>query len=92
MEKIIKMMMDAPQPEAHVDIDPDLFGKFMQQIPIWDYSSISRESYVVLSNFEKKKLICHYYSDIKSRSRGNIDIIFSIMPNQFKSKDSVKLI
>ena len=30
------MKMDAPQPAAHVEIDPDLFEKLMQQIPIWD--------------------------------------------------------
>ena len=34
MENIIKMKMDAPQPAAHVEIDPDLFEKLMQQIPI----------------------------------------------------------
>ena len=37
------MTMGAPQPEVQVEVDPDLFGKFMQQIPIWDYSSISRK-------------------------------------------------
>ena len=48
MENIIKMTMNAPQPEAEVEIDPDLFRKIMQKILIWDYSSISRESYIAL--------------------------------------------
>ena len=48
--------MDFQQPEAQVKIDPDLFGKFMQQILIWDYSSISRESYIAISSFEKREI------------------------------------
>ena len=47
--------MNVPQTEPRVDIDPDLFGKLMQQISIWDYSSISREIYITLSNFQKEK-------------------------------------
>ena len=94
MENIIKMTMDAPQPEKHVEIDPDLCGKFMQQIPIWDYTSISRKSYIELSNFKKEKLTRNCYSDMKSRGSGKFDIIFFIMPSrrQLKLKDSVKLI
>ena len=56
MENLIKLTVDFQQPEAQVEIDPDLFGKFMQQILIWDYSSISRESYIAISNFEKRKI------------------------------------
>ena len=90
MENITKMMMDAPQPE----IDADLFGKFVQQIRIWDYSSISREGFIAISNFEKENLIRNYYLHMKSRGSGKFDIIFFIMPNrqQFKSMDSVKLV
>ena len=51
----------------------------MQQISIWDYSSISRESYIALSYFEKEKLIRNYYFDMKSRGSSNFDIIFFIM-------------
>ena len=76
------MTMDAPQPTPQVEIDPDLFGKFMQQIPIWDYSSTSRGSYIALSNFEKEKLIRNYYFDMKSRGSGKFDIIFFIMLNR----------
>ena len=94
MENIIKMSMNAPLPEAQAENDPDLFGKLMHQIPIWDYSSISKASYTALANFEKEKLIRNYYSDMKSRGCGKFSIIFFIMPNwrQFKLKDSVKFI
>ena len=67
-----------------------------QQIPIWDYSSISRESYIALSNFEKEKLIRNYYSDMKSRGSGKFDIFYFssviIMPQQIKSRASLKFI
>ena len=76
MENIIKMTMDASQPEAQVGIDPNLFGKFIQQIPIWDYSSVSSEGYIALPNFEKEKLIHNYYSDLKKRGSSKFDIIF----------------
>ena len=56
MENLIKLTVDFQQPEAQVEIDPDLSGKFMQQILIWDYSSISRESYIAISNFEKREI------------------------------------
>ena len=54
MENIIKMTMDAPQPEVQVEIHPYLFGKFMPQIPIWNYSSMIRESFIADSNLKKK--------------------------------------
>ena len=56
MENLIKLTVDFQQPEIQVEIDPDLFGKFMQQILIWDYSSVSRESYIAISNFEKREI------------------------------------
>ena len=68
--------MDAPQPEEQVEIDLDLFGKFMQQIPIWDHSSISKDSYIALSSFDKEKLIANYYFDRKSRGSGKFDIFY----------------
>ena len=40
----------------------------MRGIPIWDYGSISRDSYLAFSHDEKEKLITNYYSDMNSRS------------------------
>ena len=70
------MTMNAPQPETQVEIDPDLFGKFMLQIPIWDNSSISKDSYIALSNFDKEILIVNYYFDRKSRGSSKFDIFY----------------
>ena len=43
------------------DIDPNLFSDFVKQIPIQDYATISRDSYLALSHDEKEKLITHYF-------------------------------
>ena len=68
----------------------------MLQIPIWDYSSISRESYIALYNFEKEKSIRNYYFDLKIRGSGKFDIFHffleSLCRRQFKSREAVKLI
>ena len=53
MENLIKMTMEVQQPETQVEIDPVLFGKFM--LHIWDYSSISREGYILHFLILKKK-------------------------------------
>ena len=52
------------------EIKPNLFNNFMKGIPIWDYGSISRDSYLAFSYDEKEKLITNYYSDMNSRSNG----------------------
>ena len=67
--------MEVQQPEAKVKVDPELFGKFMQQSPIWDYNSIRREGYIALPNFEKEKIIRNYYVDMKSIGGGKFDNI-----------------
>ena len=36
------------------DTDANLFGKFAKKVTVWDYASIARESYLVLSHDEKE--------------------------------------
>ena len=52
---------------AQEEINQNLFGKFMKNVSIWDYTSISRDSYLALSHDEKEKLIWSYSSNMKSR-------------------------
>ena len=47
----------------------------MNKVVVWDYASITRESYLALSHDEKEKLIRRYYSDMKSRSSGKFYFI-----------------
>ena len=67
--------MKVQQLEVQVKIDPESFGKFMQQFPIWDYNSIRREGYIALPNFEKEKIIRNHYVDMKSIGGGKFDNI-----------------
>ena len=59
-------MIDNTQEE----INQNLFGKFMKNVSIWDYTSISRDSYLALSHDEEEKLIWSYSSNMKSRGSG----------------------
>ena len=68
-------MTMSTESQPQVEINPELFGKFMQQIPIWEYCSISRDSYIGLPNVEKEKLIHSYYNDMESRGSGKFVII-----------------
>ena len=52
------------------EIKQDLFIKFMNKIPIWDYYGVSREFYLALHDAEKREKITKYYFDMKSRSDG----------------------
>ena len=62
MEKLIAMADNVQE-----GIDANLFGEFMKKVTVSDYSSITRDSYLVLSHDEKEKLIRRYYFDMKSR-------------------------
>ena len=48
----------------------------MKKVTIWDYASITRDSYLALSHDKKEKLISRYYSDMKSRGSSKIYFIY----------------
>ena len=43
--------------------DENLFIKFMKKVAIWDYFAISKETYLSMSEKEKRERISKYYSD-----------------------------
>ena len=49
------------------EVNVYLFNSFMRRISVWDYSCITREHYLLLSN-EKEAMIKKYYFDMKSRT------------------------
>ena len=81
MEKLIKTTMEVDKPQEE-EINPALFNNFMKQIAIWDYSSISRNSYLALSYKEREKLIKNYYHDVKNRSSGEFNFSFFLEEKQ----------
>ena len=73
MDKLISMADNVPE-----EIDSNLFGEFMKKVTVWDYVSITSESYLALSHYEKEKLIRRYYSDTKSRGSGKFIYYFCL--------------
>ena len=57
MDKLINISENIQE-----EFDTNLFGQFMKKDSIWDYASITRDSYLALSQDEKEKLIRRYYS------------------------------
>ena len=51
------------------EFDLNLFGLFMKKVTVWDYASITTDSYLALSHDEKEKLIRSYYSDMKKHAK-----------------------
>ena len=49
------------------EVNVELFKNFMKHITIWDYSCITREHYLSLSNQEKEVLLKKYYFDMKKK-------------------------
>ena len=47
--------------------DENLFVEFMKKVAIWDYFAITKQTYLAMSEQEKRDKICRYYSDMKSR-------------------------
>ena len=64
------------------DIDANVFVEFMKKVTIWDYASITRESYLALSCDEKEKLIRGYYSNMESR--GSLKFIYYFSLHSFR--------
>ena len=47
--------------------DEKLFLEFMKKVAIWDYFAITKQTYLSMSEQEKRDKISKYYSDMKSR-------------------------
>ena len=48
-------------------LDEKLFVEFMKKVAIWDYFAITKQTYLAMSEQEKRDKISKYYSDMKSR-------------------------
>ena len=54
------------------EFDEKLFVEFMKKITIWDFFGISKEQYLAIPEQEKRVKISQYYSDMKSKSTGEL--------------------
>ena len=68
MDSLIKASHNFEQ--VNDEFDEKVFIEFMKQIPIWDFFGISKEQYLAIPEKEKRVKISQYYSDMRSKSRG----------------------
>ena len=54
-------------PRSEETFDENLFVEFMRKVPIWEYYCVSKQSYLKMSEQEKREKISQYYSAMKSR-------------------------
>ena len=47
----------------------------MKKVTLWEYASITRDSYLSLCHDEKENLIRKYYLEMKTRSCGKFSLI-----------------
>ena len=61
------------------EFDEKLFVEFMKKITIWDFFGISKEQYLAIPEQEKRVKISQYYSDMKSKSTGELFFFFCLI-------------
>ena len=68
MESLMKAAENFEQKTSvEESFDEKLFVEFMKKVAIWDYFAITKQSYLAMSEQEKRDKISKYYSDMKSR-------------------------
>ena len=63
MENLMKAAENFEETSVEETFDENLFVKFMKKVAIWDYFAISKETYLSMSEKEKRERISKYYSD-----------------------------
>ena len=68
MDSLIKAAENFEQKTSiEESFDEKLFLEFMKKVAIWDYFAITKQTYLSMSEQEKRDKISKYYSDMKSR-------------------------
>ena len=68
MDSLMKVVENFEQKTSiEESIDEKLFIEFMKKVAIWDYFAITKQTYLAMSEQEKRDKISKYYSDMKSR-------------------------
>ena len=70
MDSLIKASQNFEQ--VSNEFDEKVFIEFMKQITMWDFFGISKEQYLAIPEQEKRVKISQYYSDMRSKSTGEI--------------------
>ena len=77
MDSLMKVIDNYQAAPSNEQIDKGLFLQYMNKLPIWDYSAVTREAYLAFNDSDKRAKISSYYYDMKSRSSsGKIHFYF----------------
>ena len=52
------------------NFDEKTFLEFMKQVTVWEYFGLSKDSYLALSESEKRIKISKYYIEMKNKTAG----------------------
>ena len=68
MDSLIKAAENFEQKTSvEESFDEKLFIEFVKKVSIWNYFGITKQTYLTMSEQEKRDKISKYYSDMKSR-------------------------
>ena len=67
MENLMKAAENFKQSTTEEVFDENIFIEFMKKVAIWDYFAITKQTYLAMSEQEKRDKISKYYSDMKPR-------------------------
>ena len=76
MENLMKAAENFEQTAVEEAFDENLFIVFMKKVAIWDYFAITKQTYLSLSEKEKRDKISKYYSDINARQSSGKRLFF----------------
>ena len=76
MENLMKAAENFEKTSIEETFDENLFIEFMKKVAIWDYFAITKQTYLAMSEQEKRDKISKYYSDMKSRQSNGKSISF----------------
>ena len=63
-------LLSASENFEQVNFDKKIFLEFMKQVTVWEYFGLSKDSYLALSESEKRIKISKYYNEMKNKATG----------------------
>ena len=68
--KKMDLLLNASENFEQANFDEKTFLEFMKQVTVWDYFGLSKDSYLALSESEKRIKISKYYIEMKNKAIG----------------------
>ena len=72
-------LLSASENFEQVNFDEKTFLEFMKQVTVWEYFGLSKDSYLALSESEKRIKISKYYIEMKNKGAGESFFSFCLI-------------